>query len=92
MLPRGIVEDVEVNVRGYGVGMTLQGVKLAGLYEAEVPSTEPVPSPFNARDHLPLLDVHDEVIQKTPPGRVPRGPYGEARVTYVRNYGRSHHR
>jgi len=36
-LPCGIVEDVEVDVRSNGVGRTLQGVKLAGLYEAEIP-------------------------------------------------------
>src|SRR5215216_4421719 len=36
-LPRGIVEDVEVDVRSNGVGRSLQGVKLAGLYEAEIP-------------------------------------------------------
>jgi hypothetical protein len=89
-LPSGVMEDVEVDVRGYGVGRNLQGVKLAWLYKAEIPRTEHVPAPFDAHDHLSLLGVHDEVIQKTPPGRVPRGPYGEAGVTHVRNYSPLH--
>src|SRR5215208_5906496 len=89
-LPIGIVEYVQVDVRCYGVGQALQGVKLARLYEAEVTRTEPVPAPLDVCDHLPLLNVHDEVIQQTPSGRVPCGSYRNAGVTYVRYYRTFH--
>src|SRR5215213_9939093 len=91
-LPRRVVEYIEVDVGGYSVGRTLQGVQLARLYKAEVSRAKPVPASFYACHHLSLLYVHQQVIQEAPRSRIPRGPYGKTRVANVWDYRFPHRR